>query len=145
MHEKRLNNRLTQYWELLKKDNVMPNFAKFNNSAIEDIWGNCILFSVNKSNSDAKSYTFYRVGDKVKGLYNEDLTGNTLKAKQKAFKGAAIIKKIDKIIKEPEPIYDQGQFINHNSKIVKFRSCLLPFGKENEVTHVIAGLSWREF
>lgn len=145
MLEKRLDDRLTKYWELLKKDEILPAFGKFNSAALDDIWDSCVLFSVNKSNSDNKSYTFYRMGDKVRKLYNEDLTGNTLKPKQKAIKGATIVQRIDDVVTQLIPIHDSGQFVNDNQKIVKFRSCLLPFGTENEVTHVVAGLSWREF
>ena len=46
---------------------------------------------------------------------------------------------------DPKPLVDIGQFISENNKVVKFRSCLLPFGKDGVVTHVLAGLSWREF
>ena len=145
MMEKRLTERLTKYWEVLRQDGALPVFGKFNSAAIDDIWGNCILFTVNKSNDNEKSYTFYRVGDKVKQLYHEDLTGNTLKAKQRAFKGAAVIKRIDEVVKDGSPIEDAGQFVSPDNKVVKFRSCLLPFGNDNEVTHIVAGLSWREF
>lgn len=145
MIEKRLTDRLTKYWELLRQDNSMPVFNKFNTAAIDDVWGHCILFAVNKSNDNEKTYTFYRMGDKVKQLYKEDLTGNSLKAKQKVIKGAAIIKRIDEVVRNRNPIEDAGQFVNQDNKVVKFRSCLLPFGNDNEVTHIVAGLSWREF
>lgn len=143
--QQRLSDRLTKYWETLRKDEVMPPFQQFNVSTIEDLWGNCVLLSVNKSNEETKTFVFYRVGDRVKELYNEDLTGISLKSKQKMIKGAAIIKRIDEIIANPAPVYDSGQFVSERNKVVKFRSCLLPFGTGGEVTHVIAGLSWREF
>lgn len=145
MIEQRLNDRLKKYWELLKQEDSMPVFSKFNSSAIDDVWGHCVLFAVNKAVGAEKSYTFYRMGDKVKNLYKEDLTGNTLKAKQRMFKGAAIIKRIDEVVREGNPIEDSGQFVSQDNKVVKFRSCLLPFGNKNEVTHIVAGLSWREF
>jgi hypothetical protein len=143
--ERRLNDRLTTYWNHLRQDDALPTFSKFNTGAIDDVWDNCILFMVNKSHNDNKSYTFYRMGDRVKKLYNEDLVGNTLKPAQKMFKGAAIIKRIDDAVKNGTPIEDHGQFVSQDNKVVKFRSCLLPFGNDNEVTHVVAGLSWREF
>lgn len=145
MHEQRLTDRLTKYWDLLRKEDAMPPFAKFNTGAIDDVWGQCVLFAVNPGTTDHKNFTFYRMGDKVKSLYKEDLTGNTLSSKQRMFKGAAIIKRMDEVVKNGIPISDMGQFVNPDNKIVKFRSCLLPFGNDNEVTHVVAGLSWREF
>lgn len=145
MIEQRLTDRLTKYWELLRKEDALPVFGKFNSSAIDDVWGNCVLFTVNPSPGESVSVTFYRMGDQVKNLYKEDLTGNTLSSKQRMFKGAAIVKRMDEVVKNAQPVYDNGQFVNQDNKIVKFRSCLLPFGKANEVTHVVAGLSWREF
>ena len=145
MHEQRLTDRLTKYWDLLRKEDALPTFAKFNSSAIDDVWSYCVLFAVNPSANDNKSFTFYRMGDKVKDLYKEDLTGNTLSSKQRMFKGAAIVKRMDEVVKNAEPVFDSGQFVNTDNKIVKFRSCLLPFGSTGEVTHVVAGLSWREF
>ncbi len=145
MHDKRLSDRLTTYWYQLCRDQHLPLFSKFNSAAIDDIWDSCILFTVHTSPNHGKSYTFYQMGDKVRKLYQEDLIGNSLKPKQKMFKGAAVIKRIDEAVKNAEPITDHGQFIGENNKVVKFRSCLLPFGNEKGVTHVIAGLSWREF
>jgi hypothetical protein len=88
---------------------------------------------------------FYTVGEKVRTLYTRDMTGQTINTGQKHFQGAALIKKIADVITKPEPLFDQGQFVNERSKIVKYRSCMLPFGVDNKVTHVVIGLSWREF
>ncbi len=146
MHQKRLTDRLTSYWDLLRKDQPIPEFSKFNNASIADVWDHCMLFSVNPVSEGKASYTFYRMGDKVKALYGGDLSGSTLNPKQSMFKGAAVIKRIDQILEKPEPMSDQGQFINDNSKVIKYRSCLLPFGgNDGNVTHIIVGLSWREF
>lgn len=145
MQTQRLTDRLTQYWGLLKKDEEMPAFGKFNSAALDDVWDYCVMLTVNKSASESKSYTFYRMGSKVKEIYGEDFTGSSATAKHKGFKGATIIKRMDEVVQNHEPVYDSGQFINNNNKIVKFRSCLLPFGTNSEVTHVIAGISWREF
>ncbi|MAR56134.1 MAG: hypothetical protein CMM93_03030, partial [Rickettsiales bacterium] len=87
----------------------------------------------------------YRVGDQVRKMYQEDVVGKVLTPHHTSFKGANIIKRIDEVVAEPKPVFDDGQFINKNNKLVKYRSCLLPFGKSNEVSHVVVGLSWREF
>jgi hypothetical protein len=144
MHEQRVTSRLMKYWDNLRKDAEIPAFAKFNSAAVEDIWGQCMLFMVNPGQGK-KHYTFYRVGDAVRKMYQEDVVGQVLTPHHASFKGANIIKRIDEVIAHPTPVFDEGQFINKKSKMVKFRSCLLPFGNDDKVSHVIVGLSWREF
>ena len=142
----RLTDRLTSYWTLLKRESVMPEFAQFNLSAISDIWQQCVLFTVQQGTGGAPhSVNFYMLGDQVKNLYGGDMSGRSMYPGMKHFQGAAIVRRVNELIENPQPIYDQGQFVNEKSKIVKYRSCLLPFGKDGKVTHVMAGLSWREF
>ena len=144
--EQRLAERLLSYWNILRKDEQMPDFSHFNASAIEDIWQNCVLFTVAPSvDNKTAALNFYQIGDKLSGIYAASMVGRSFTAGQKHFQGAAIVRRMEQILDKPEPITDVGQFINEKSKIVKFRSCLLPFGRNGKVTHVITGLSWREF
>lgn len=142
----RLTDRLTNYWTLLRKDAAMPEFPQFNMSAISDIWQQCILFTVQQPTDTAPaSVSFYMLGEQAKKIYGNDMSGRTMYPGMKHFQGAAIVRRMDEIIASPQIIGDQGQFVNERSKIVKYRSCLLPFGKDGKVTHILAGLSWREF
>ncbi len=146
MNELRLTDRLTSYWNNIKKDNVIPEFAQFNSSAVSDLWQQCILFTVHPTTEGrTPTLSFYQVGDAVKSLYKGDVVGQPFNPAQRHFQGAAVVRKIDEMLANPQPIVDMGQFVGPNNKIVKYRSCLLPFGKGGVVTHVIAGLSWREF
>ena len=146
MGDHRLTDRLTSYWTLLKKDGAVPDFAQFNSSAISDMWQQCILFTVQPgTGSTPTSVSFYMLGEQAKKIYSGDMAGRSINPGMKHFQGAAIVRRVDQVIADPQVIYDQGQFVNERSKIVKYRSCLLPFGKEGRVTHILAGLSWREF
>ena len=144
--EMRLNDRLTTYWNSLRKDAPVPEFGRFNRSAIEDIWSQCVLFVVQPSApGQSPSVNFYQVGDKLKPLYGA-VAGRSVQTHQRHFQGAAIIKRVGEVIATPAPLYDEGQFVNERSKVVKYRSCLLPFGSpEGKISHVVVGLSWREF
>lgn len=147
MYNQRLTDRLTNYWNNLRRDGaMMPDFGHFNSAAIEDIWQQCILFTVLPTVAGTRpSLQFYRVGEKLRDIYSNDVLGQPLTPNQRHFQAAAVVRKIDEIIANPAPLIDMGQFISDNSKIIKYRSCLLPFGKGGVVTHVIAGLSWKEF
>ena len=144
-HDQRLIDRLTTYWNLLRRDEPVPDFAKFNISAIEDLWSQCVLFTVQPSATDQSPVVnFYTMGEKVKSLYG-NVAGQTMNSRQRHFQGASIVQRVGEVITTPAPVYDMGQFVNERSKIVKYRSCLLPFGKNDRITHVVAGLSWKEF
>lgn len=146
MEPQRLTDRLVSYWNIIRKESLMPEFAHFNKSALDDIWQQCILFTIQPTAEYASPMVnFYTVGEKVKSLYTRDMTGQTITAGQKHFQGAALVKKVADVIAKPEPLFDQGQFVNERSKIVKYRSCMLPFGTNTKVTHIVVGLSWREF
>ena len=112
MNEKRLTQRLTNYWNLLKKEDPLPSFQKFNASAIDDVWDNCMLIAVNDNNPSKVSYSYYRLGDKVRKLYKDDVTGAPIHTHVKSSQGAGIIKRVDEVLSKHEPLYDNGQFVN---------------------------------
>lgn len=147
MNEQRLIDRLTTYWNLIRKDAPVPEFVQFNISAIEDVWNQCVLFTVLPAASgQSPTVNFYTVGDKLKSLYGADITGRSISASQRHFQGATIVRKVNEVIASPAPLYDSGQFVNDRHKVVKYRSCLLPFGgRDGRITHIVAGISWREF
>ena len=146
MNEHRLPDRLISYWNIIKKELMIPEFSQLNSSVIADIWQQCILFTVSPA-VENKPFTlnFYQVGDQVRDIYGKDMVGRSFNTAQRCFQGAAIVRRIGETIDNPVPITDSGQFVNERSKIVKYRSCLLPFGRDKKVSHVLVGLSWREF
>lgn len=146
MQDHRLTERLTVYWNNLRRDDEIPDFSHFNASTIGDVWQQCVLFTVlPAAPGKRQSISFYKVGDNLRSLYGDDILGRTFVPSQQRFQGASIVSKIDTVLENPVPLVDAGQFISEKNKIIKYRSCLLPFGHKGTVTHVLAGLSWKEF
>lgn len=146
MIENRLSERLISYWDGLRRGEPLADFARFNTESIADIWPQCIIFTVGpEAEGKPHAISFTRIGDKVRTIYSGDMIGRTFHTSQKHFPAAAIVRRMDQVIKEPRMMTDTGQFVSENSKIVKYRSCLLPFGSNGKVTHVVVGLSWREY
>lgn len=144
--ESRLSERLLTYWENLKKENTLPDFNHFNASLVTDIWQNCVLFTVvPPAPNQSAVVNFYQIGDNLKSIYSGEMAGRSYNISQRHFPGAAIIRRMAEAIQNSAALTDIGQFVNERGKVVKYRSCLLPFGKDGRVTHVIVGLSWREF
>jgi hypothetical protein len=146
MNEHRLPDRLINYWNTIRKDAAIPDFGHFNPSSVADVWQYCVLFTVDPA-VENKPFTisFSRVGDKVRDVYGKDMAGKTFNTNQRHFQGAAIVRRMEATIESPAVLTDTGQFINERSKVVKFRSCLLPFGREGNITHVVVGITWREY
>jgi hypothetical protein len=147
MQDQRLNTRLTNYWNLLRKAQPMPEYGHLNRAAIHDIWEQCIIYRIEQVQAGAlPEFYFLSIGEKLASMYGRDMLGKTVSAGNKQFAGAEVLKKLPALLLEPAPIFDEGQFVNKQHKIVKYRACLLPFGSpEGKVTHVMCGLSWREF
>ncbi len=146
MLDNRLTDRLSTYWNSIRKDEPMPNFSQFNASAISDVWQKCILFSVQPTAADSPpNLKFQVIGDKLSNVYGQGAIGKTFNPSHRGFPAAAVIKKVRVLLANPAPLVDMGQFVSEQGKIIKYRSCLLPFGRQGIVTHVVAGLSWREF
>jgi hypothetical protein len=146
MQNHRLGDRLLGYWNTTRKDLQMPDVGQLNASAITDVWQSCVLFSVSPA-IDAKPFVlnFQQIGDKLRSIYGNDMIGRSFNTAQRHFQGAAVVRRVEEVIENPSVLTDVGQFINENHKVVKYRSCLLPFGRDGKVTHVLVGLSWREF
>lgn len=158
--EKRLTERLIGYWEKLLSANPefnampeegavarLPDYEHFNKGLIEDVWASCFVLRVQPGERKILNYVYEYMGRSLIDVYGRDLTNMTLNSRMQNVPGAKMLKRIDEISQAKVPITDEGQFVNEKHNTVKYRACMLPFtriGRE-EVTHIVAGLSWRQF
>lgn len=147
MHEKRLTTRLIAYWEQIKGDQPFPSYPQLNPASLDDIWDNCLALHAQPAAGNARPYVYIHCGQMVAQAIGQDLTGQTMTTNMKFFPGAKIIKRVDEVTSQslPTPLLDDGQFVNDAGKVVKYRACLLAFGANGVVSHVLIGVSWRAF
>ncbi len=145
-NEKRLSHRLVHYWHQLKGDrDELPDINTFNHHAVEDLWPACLRVVITKS-GEHNLYKYEFIGEDIKRIYGKDLTGQQVTSTIRVLPGASVLSALDTPEPLSEPALEQGQFINEDHKVVKYRSCVLPFGNQNlPVSHAIIGLSWRTF
>jgi hypothetical protein len=146
--DKRLTKRLMGYWNRLRRDRPLPPWEKFNSGALEDIWGQCCVWRVEIMAGGRRSnqITYEYIGTGAQQAMGRDLTGEVFNSRLQRFYGARIVERIDEVIQDAIPLSDEGTFVNEMDKVVKYRSCLVPFGTAaGKVTHVVLGLSWRAF
>ncbi len=146
--ERRLVNRMINYWEKLKtvNNNNTPNFKQFNGSYIQEILQNCFIVSV-ETNNTTKLYRCEFVGEEVKRAYGKNPMGELMSSHMnKLVPSSTFVEKMNKSTESLEPVIEQGRFINDQNQMVKYRSCVLPFSnKENNMSHIVVGFSWRIF
>lgn len=145
--EKRLVNRLHKFWQMMKQeDEEIPEFSKFNQNKIADMWENCVLFSV-VNDGLVKMYHCEYVGLNLKSAFGKDLTGKYTNSKnQYEPPGRKFIEYLDKCLADKEFIMSQGSFVNDEDRIVKYRDCIMPFRSyDGKITHIVAGVSWKAF
>ncbi|MEQ1790360.1 MAG: PAS domain-containing protein [Rickettsiales bacterium] len=147
MLDKRLTVRLEKYWQHIKKDEEIPDFRRNNPAMIEDMWEQCFVLSVIPPMG--KAYKYEYLGVKIRKMYGGDLTGMSVDLKSKQFPNSAIVPRLQTIsslldMKTPQEC--SGEMPTIDGKFIKYRTILLPFGNEKSgITHVVAGVSYREF
>jgi len=173
MQDKRLTHRLTDYWNQLRGDGHLPNWKDFDSKEFGDIWEQCCGWKVEADQVSSIVYTYEYVGKSIAQVAGKDMTGQQYVSSQlvaeagkpapkravaevKAgelvakhfnnFPAARILQKIDRIVKRPAIVIEEGRADGNDGKSVRFRSCLLPFGTEDgKVTHMVLGLSWKQY
>ncbi len=147
--ERRLVNRLLSYWKRIQGDKAVPPIHKFSNEAVADLWDFCFCVRIEgrvRSSKSAIMYTYTHMGRELQGAMGKNMVGKTVSSRIRSLHGISVLKQLDACLQAEEPIQSGGQFVSHESKVVKYRMCALPFGKEKgHITHIVVGLSWRSF
>jgi hypothetical protein len=146
MQEQRLIVRLGSYWEMLRKDNIMPAIEQFNPHMVADLWPKCARISLDHRNPNATSYLYEYVGQDTISMLGADLTGHTVDMRLREDNGLKILKYITTVSQTQKMQVDEDQFVNKRGQLVKYRCCFLPFGDAKRgITHIIIGISYRSF
>jgi hypothetical protein len=141
MREQRLTARLQRYWERIRRSNNIPEIQRFNAEAIEDIWPHCFKISI-----AGKFYQYDYMGEPLIKLYGRDLTGQMADVRMKQFPASVVYAALRDVLDKREPVYGDGHLVNSDGRLIKYRSCFLPFGNAKRgVTHVVVGMSYRVF
>lgn len=149
MYDQRLTDRLLKHWKRLSNEQPMPDFNRFNPGPIDDLWQSCMVLvpmPQSRSTRTQVALKMHHLGERLTDMIGNASVGTYVVSKARQFAGDRIIERMDELLANPQPIEESGQFINDRHKVVKYRSCMLPFGNGKQgVTHVLVGLSWREF
>lgn len=146
MLEKRLTERLITHWTSLKNGEHCPDFSKMSLAPIADVMPSCLIIKVQPiAESTSARYLYIEIGRKAESVFARSPLNTYFSTNMQIMPAAKLMRRMDELTVHSAPIIDEGHFVNEKSKTVKFRSCLLPYGSNGQLTHVLIGLSWREF
>lgn len=147
--EKRMIKRLLDYMKKISTDDGSADIYKFNSEAIAEIWPQCFMMNVENRgsiNDENFLYKYEYVGSIIIDAFGKNPTGEVVNIDIKSAPGIKIIENIDYCAKELKILNENGRFVNQKSKVIKYRSCMAPFGKKGEpATNIIVGLSWQSY
>lgn len=142
MIDPHLTERLVNYWEKIRQQDAVPSIDKFHPQTVEDLWQRCFIVSITRK-ATKPVYTYDFIGEEVESILGKELVGHKLHAHIKFSPTNKIIEQMNKSIHDPIPVIIEGKFIDFSNNVVKYRSCLLPFGSSKQlISHFIIGISW---
>ena len=144
MKEQRLSVRLLRYWDVNRQNRRFPEIQQSKIAAVEELWPSCCLISISHGKRVQHKYKYEYIGKPIVETYGRDLTGLYMDDKIRQFPGMIVFDGLNNVLTERRPREDSGYFVNEAGKLIKYRSCFLPFGDEKTgLTHIVAALSFR--
>jgi hypothetical protein len=141
---KRLTEQLKEYWNSLK-DGEMPTEHDFNISNIEEIWSSCFLIKIG-ANAPLQ-YNYLYLGDELIEAYGDSLAQKEICERLLFPAIDPIAPYVEKILTTLKPYEYDGEFINANDLLVRYRAVLLPLSRqdENKVGFLVGGMRWKTY
>jgi hypothetical protein len=147
MMDKRLSNNLLTYWNEIKKNqDSLPNidFLDVKHPLINEIWDKCLLATI----TDLSDLTlkFEYIGSGIIELFGNNFEATSKERTNLSYNPITKIlgkTKAISFVNNPRAITDSGTYELIDGKITKYRSCLLPFGENNTLNHIVIGFTWK--
>ena len=137
--ERRAIKILFAYWNQLCNNRAFPQIEEIEQEEIREIWPNCFIIEV-RNDTENQKYNCIYIGERAMELYKSNIKVYAESQNIKLFFPQVIENLFDyleSIIENQEPIIDESETESADGNYIKIRQCLLPIGKNNEVTHII--------
>lgn len=127
--ERRCTIALISYWDDLRGSRTMPveDDIDPNHAALQDIWYQCFIVQVRDFAHKDFNYTY--LGPGIIDAYREELVEHHA-SDIVSLSAAKLMNVYQQIVRERRPLLHCGEFTDNNGHLVKFRQCLLPFGRD---------------
>lgn len=141
MHH-RAHDVLRDYWEKLRGMREFPQENEIEPEEIQDIWDSCFLVSIDDVTKRV-GYRYSYLGTELVKAFGDDIDNPEVALRLLSMSQVPNAKKIDEVIEKKQPVVDDGEFLNKFQMRVRYRTCIVPFGYDKKVTHILGVMRWR--
>jgi len=140
--EKRITNVIFKHWDEARGTRAMPSEKDLDPDVLEPILDNCFLIKTTELKISGK-HTYVYIGKNILDAYGSHETNpkdyhdvDPLSHKNK----------FEKVLESLKPVIEEGEFVNNDGYLVKYRQCLIPLGSDNNtVDSIFGGMRFRIF
>jgi len=141
-NERRLTSCLIRFWQDACRGRLMPDEADLDPDALADLWPKCFLIQTFDIKREHYSYTY--LGEEIIEAFQDGMMdeGQSMLVSPKANKLAL---SFNQVITTCAPVISEGEFLSLAGRMIRYRQCLLPLGKGEEVLAIFGGLSLKAY
>lgn len=138
----RITVRIIEHWESVRRNNKIPAEHDLDPNVLETLLDNCFLVKATElMNSGQHNYVY--IGKNILDAYGSNVT---YPKDYHDIDPLAHKDKFEEVIRTKAPVLDEGEFINKDGHLVKYRQCLVPLGKDgNTVESIFGGMRFKVF
>jgi hypothetical protein len=137
--ERRITLRILSYWEKLRAGRLMPMTHDLKREDIHDMWDSCFLI-----HKQDEGFSFAHLGEAIRRAYHGDLTESDAQGLVSPH-SHKLSEQFIEMLTHKKPVLDEGEFVNLNNQVVKYRQCLVPLGSEGNVEAIFGGMRYKVF
>ena len=142
--EYRYHEHLQRYWEELRGSRKFPTENEINPDDLADIWSSCFLISIDDV-TRRLGYRYSYLGESLIEAYGDDVSNPEVTMRLVSSSDTPMIHKFDEVLRAQGPVIDESEFVNLRFLNIRYRTCLLPLGISNKVTHIIGCMRWKVY
>ena len=141
-HDKRITNIIINHWAEVKGEKAIAAEKDLDSNLLDDVLDNCFLIEATELVLSGKHKYIY-IGKNILDAYGSRATS------PKDYHDVDPLSnkiKFQEVINLKKPVMEDGQFINQDGNVVKYRQCLVPLGKDGiNVDSIFGGMRFKIF
>jgi hypothetical protein len=138
----RITSIIIEHWEKVRGDKHIPSEQDLDPNVLEELLNNCFLLKATEL-AGAGKHNYVYIGKNILDAYGSNITApkdyhdiDPLSHKDK----------FEEVLRTRKPVMDEGEFVNQNGHIVKYRQCLVPLGKDGRtIESIFGGMRFKVF
>lgn len=139
---KRLHERMRNHWASVKEMRPFPREDELDPAAIPDIWPHCFLIDI-RSGRVKNGFRYEYMGEPLMLAYGANMMAFERCDATTEPHIHSLLTTLDQVVESGEEAVDENEFTNVQGLLVKYRSCLLPLGRD-KVEYVLGCMRWKE-